>query len=579
MSRIGTLLTRLPWPPADGLRVPSCVPPDPGSRTGAWIVAIGTAVAAFVYLVGNLREAAALTPEFTRTILTQVGTSSVPLAFRESIGMQSLPGPLVEFAVAAYQVLFLYGVAALFPAPAAPTTIVVLRSLVEGLNLLGAPMLFLAARRSGLRDRPAALAAVMYLLSPFLADKIGWDLIGYMGTPLIAAWWALVARRPWVAFGCWLVAAGGHPFSLWGITFWALGEWVAAERSGRPSTALRVAAAWFPIQALANFAIVFAVPLFSPGSLAAYLRDHVASQRFRAGILPMHGLAVVGLMAGYLFLPFARARWLVLVGADMLYYLGTGLSHGLIPSTTGFLALASVEALRAAQAAPVTARRGPFTRIAALVSDRPDSPPRAALLALGIVPLALVAANTLMPAGNAWRRAVVGVEWDGAWIPGVESVVASVPADVELCLSQPFAFAAVDGRCPRVLPWAWPETGEFVDPGKARTAYVLSVDLFDRQRYPQRTLLGRRDHEVRRRVCDGLERGHLAVAAVSAGGCLLVPSGTGVPSGVKACPGLCPAPEVEGEGEFRDREPRAPVPGGSRPPPPGPRPDGAPRAR
>lgn len=568
MSRARTLLNRLPWPPPGGFRLPAVPVPDPEARAGGWLVLVATAAAAAVYLVGNLVDAAALTPEFTRTILTQIGISSVPIAFRDAVGMHSPGGTLLQFALSAYAILPMYGAAALFDNPASPSAVLVVRAMVQVLNLAGGPLLYAAARRSGLRDRTAALAALVYLLSPFLADKIGWDAIGFMGTPLIGAYWALQVGRPGLAVVCWAVAAGGHPFTLWGITFWALAEWMDSEKGGRPVTALRLAAAWFPVQAALNLANVFLLPLITSESLAGYMTAHVSSGRFRLEALPGHALAVALFLAGFAFLPFARARWLVLMGADLVYYLGTGLSHGLIPATTGLAALGTLEALRAAQDADTSGRQGPLRRLAGWVAG-PAARGGVRNGLLLAMPLILVGVNVLFPPGNPYRRVARGVEWDNAWVSGVRTVTAAVPAGIDLCLVQPYVFAAADGRCARVLPWSWPETGDRVTVEARAFAHVVAPSLFERRRYEQRTMLGRRDHEVRVELCDGLARGTLGVAAASGGACLVVRSGPGAPSGFDACPGLCPVPPIEGLGEFSDREPKAPVPGGNLPPPAG----------
>ncbi len=548
MNRLVPILSRLPWPPPGGLRTPPRPAPDPGARAGAWVVALSTLTAFAVYLVASAQEAAALTPEFTRTLLTQIGIAPVPTAFREAIGIDSPLGALGEFLVSAYSLMPLYGLAALFDNPAGVPAVLAVRAACQALNLAGAPLLYAAARRSGLRDRASTLVALAYLLSPFLADKIGWDVIGYMGTPLIGAWWALQAGRPGLAVVAWLVAAGGHPFCLWGIAFWAVAEWIHAERSGRPSTALRLAALWFPLQAALNVANIFLMPVLAPHSMAGYMRQHVSGERFRLDAMGGHLLALAGFLAGFLFLPLARARWLLVAFADLLYYAGTGLQHGLVPATTGLMALASVEALLDGQAGVgAKGAKGPFRRLAAWVARQAARPVAGRGLCAGLA-VALLGANLLFPQGNAYHEAVRGMDWDAGWIAGVRDVAARVPPDTEQCLVQPYAFAAVDGHCPRVLPWSWPETAEVVDPGMARTAFVLSVDLWDRSRHPLRTMLARRDIEVRGMLCEGLDDGVLRVAAVSGNACLLLPSWGDPPPGTPTCPGLCPAPHGEGEG-------------------------------
>jgi hypothetical protein len=512
--------------------------PDPESRTGAWVVGIATAVAAAVYLVGNVIDGLALTPEFTRTVLTQVTTSDVVVAFRAASGVEPPLGLYGELIIGAYTVFPVFAMSLPFDNPAAIGSVILLRGGIQLLNLAGAPLLYAAARRGGLRDGPAILAALAYLLSPFLADKIAWDLIGYMGTGLILAYWALQAGRHWLAFLGWFIASGGHPFALWAVALWVLAEWLAAERAGRPSKALRLGAVWFPFHALVMFTIVFIIPAIEQGTLVGYLREHVSSERFALHLMPWHALATTGLVAGFLFLPLARARWLFLLVADLIYYTGTGLNHGLIPATTGMLAIIMVEALRSAQIEGAGWQRPGIFRRLALFLAGPAFSAAAVRRALVLLPLALLVANAMFPVGNPWRRAVRGVEWYQGWIPDVTTVADAAGREVDLCLAQPYAFGAVDDRCSRVLPWSWPETGRPVEVDEPDIAWVVTAALYARSPYRERTFLAQQDMAMREFLCDGLAEGRLSVLAQAGSACAIVPAGS-ANAGTGGCRALC----------------------------------------
>lgn len=522
-----TWLDRLLLPRGEPWRRPPEIVPDPTHRRWAWLVGLATLVALAAFVHGHATEARLLTPEYTRSILTQVGFSSVAQATAGQIRGENPLGVEVEFATQAYAVYALYLATFLFDNPGSVPSVLLLKILVAVLNLMGAPLLFAGARRAGLRARPAAFVALAYLLSPLMTWKISWDIIGFSGSMLAAAYLAFQARRTGLAVLALFVAAGSHPFALWAVTWWTLVEWRSSAPEGRARRILRVAFAGFALQSAWAVFVLFVAPHLWSGSLAGYMEGHVAEGRFFASRFPLHLALVAGLLVSFLGLPLVRARWLWLVAADGLYYLGTGTNHGLVPSTTGLLAIASIEALRSVQVGAVPA------------SLRRMLAPRRVTVAAGLTCLAgLAAVDVFGSQEHQYRHGLFPPDWDGAWIADAEGLAARVPAGVDLCLVQPVVFPVFDERCPRVLPWTWPESGARVEPDAGAYAVVVHGGLYDVARYPRRILPQEADEAVRDELCAHLAAGSWHVGQVVGSACLLRP---GARSGGEAldCPGLC----------------------------------------
>jgi hypothetical protein len=503
------------WLPAGGWRLPTHGRPDPAHLMALVVVLLTTLLVFLAFLAGNLFEARVLTPGFVHSYATQVGLSSLTHLRLELAGFDAPVPPQVEFTSLGYSIVALwYLVDGLFSPSSFVDTTLLLRQITIGIDLAGAPLLFLAARRTGLGAWAAAFVAIAYLLNPFQNARMSYDICGYQGTMLIGAYLSLQGRHYGRAWLLWFLAAGGHPFSLWAITLWAGLEWRSAARAGLPSRTLKWATGWFTFQSALALFTLFVAPLFWH-TLFGSMESEVAGDRALMTRIPSYALGIVGLLAAYAFLPVARSRWLLLVIADALYYIATGLDHGLMPSTVGLLGIAALEGAQAlVHGGAVGESRPVFGRIRRLWAASPVLVRRA----LPVLVLAgLLGANLSLDRRNLLARQVASPVWDGDWMPEAHVLAGAMPDDLPLCVVHRPLFPILETRCRVVVPLHDPLIAQL--PPAPEQVLALHTGLFDAKRYPTRF---REKNEVfLAELCAALTRGEIEVIAASGEALLL----------------------------------------------------------
>lgn len=493
---------------------------NPLRETPFRVVLAATLGLSVVFLLRNLEEARTLDPSLLHSLLTQNGARSLILPYR----MDSIPGALLmnpdlEFGLFGYLVFFMMVPARLVLGTAfTPLGVAITRSVVATLNLAGAPLLYLLARRRGPGPGTALLLALLYLGNPFLLDKVSWDITGCQGTFLIAASLALASSRPRWAIPAWILAAGGHPVTTFGTTLWAL-----LEARRRYQTEVRADPRPFVLGAglLMVLSLLFFLDLFLPPLVDRYT---VVSLSFAVkaqgpGLLsrlPEHLASLLGILASFALLPLAAPNWLMLAGADGLYYLVLGPDHGSLPGTMGFLALASVEGARRIQAFRTRTTPGPFTRRIAPSGDlRP--------MGAAVAGMLLLLANLHGDSRNQIRRLVHPPRWDGAWVPEAAALARTIPDTLDLCIVQVPLLPLVEGHCLKPRPFEdWPNQMPWE---RRQAAFLFHVDLFHPDRFVSPWTV---DHEaLRREICQEYREGRLAVIRAVGGAVWAGPSEDG----------------------------------------------------
>ena len=458
----------------------------------ALLVVISATIGVFlVFLVENLREARIFTPDLVHSLVSQVIDSPLIWMRIQGMTLDGLISPFTEFMMMGYSALGLWDLVGLLMSGASRVdALLALRLATVGLNLAGAPLLYLAARRAGLRAWPAAFVAALYLFNPVLSWRISWDLCGWQGTMLIGAYLCLQRRRYWAACVLWFIAAGGHPLATWGVTLWCAVEWRVGVNAGRESRVLRAATCWFAAHALALFTVMFVLPQLS-ATFSGHTRASMLADPTRIRGIPAHALQILFFLGCFWFLPLKRARWFLFMVADGLYYLFTGIDHGLNPSTVGMLSIATLEG---------SARVMPAW-------ERLPAPARAALGSL--MALAVLAVSGGWTDRNQLRRFVAGQAWDGDWIADVRALADQTPGPPSVCVVQPPLYPIMEEACGLTVPWHDPTVGLL--PAGARRVYALHLGLFDERRYASR--LNAQDRERAAELCRRVRGGELRVLA------------------------------------------------------------------
>jgi hypothetical protein len=521
--------------PEDSWRVPTRERPDPSHVRAFVLVLVLTAAVFVVFWIENVWEARHLTPDFVHSIVSQVLRSSLAELRFDAISQGGLLSPRAEFTIMGYSVVALWEIVGLLTASWSQVdAMVALRQATVALNLAGAPLLFLAARRAGMRAWPAALVALLYLFNPALLWRISWDLCGWQGTMLIGAYLCLQRGRHGAAWLLWIIAAGGHPFATWGVTLWCAFEWLLSVRAGRESRTLRIATLWFVAHAGALFFMIFILPLFG-SSFSGEIRAGMVSTLAQGDFLVRHALQILWLLGTFWLLPLRRLRWSVFMIADVLYYLVAGIDHGLIPSTVGMLSIATLEGCCWPRRVPSTPSAGPgvtprLTRrwLAAPAPIRGG----AMALAVGLV----LATNLAWHERNHLRRFALGRSWDGDWIADARALATKAPRGLEVCVVQAPLFPILDGACGLALPWHDPAAARLSE--DARPVFALHVGLLDAQRY--RSRFQRQDERLMEDLCRRARQGELEIIAEAGGALLLGPAaGDGAGSASRRLRDLC----------------------------------------